>query len=282
MVLGLLPMMLAASPPILVHGHRGARAVRPENTLPAFSYALDLGVDVLELDMAVTKDDVVVVSHDPVINERICSGPGPARPIRSLTYAELQQWDCGARKNPAYPRQEPAPGTPMPTLDQVFALAKDRRVGPGGDRPVEFNIETKITEKEPDLAPDPKRFVELVLEVVRRHELEDRVILQSFDFRTLAEMRTLEPRVRLSALLTNPLASWTAVAQETGARIISPERRLVTKGRVRRAHAAGLQVVPWTANEPGHWKRLADAGVDAIITDDPAGLIEFLKARGRR
>src|SRR6266849_1043830 len=93
--------MLPAAPKIQVHGHRGARAVRPENTLPAFEYAIGIGVDVLELDMAVTKDNHLVVSHDPVINAEICSGPEPPRPIRTLTLAELRQWDCGGKRNPA-------------------------------------------------------------------------------------------------------------------------------------------------------------------------------------
>src|SRR3989454_12672213 len=90
---------------ILVHGHRGARAMRPENTLPAFEYAIGVGVDALELDMAVTKDDVLVVSHDPRLNSTICTGPGAPRPIRELTLSELRQWDCGAKRNPAFATQ---------------------------------------------------------------------------------------------------------------------------------------------------------------------------------
>src|SRR5258705_1556459 len=108
---------------IQVHGHRGARAMRPENTLPAFEYAIGAGVDALELDLAVTKDDHLVVSHDPVINAEICSGPGQPRPIRTLTLAELRHWDCGGKRNPAYPKQTPVPGTRIPTLDEVLALA---------------------------------------------------------------------------------------------------------------------------------------------------------------
>src|ERR1700692_1040101 len=103
--------------PILVHGHRGARAMRPENTIPAFEYAIKAGVDVLELDMAVTKDDVIVVSHDPLLNSEICKGPGAPQPIRTLTLSELRQWDCGALRNPKFPKQTPIRGTHIPTLD---------------------------------------------------------------------------------------------------------------------------------------------------------------------
>src|SRR5579871_459945 len=94
--------MLPAAPKILVHGHRGARALRPENTLPAFEYAIEQGVDVLELDMAVTKDNVIVVSHDPILHPPVCSGPKPEMPIHSLTLAEVKQWDCGKIQNPGF------------------------------------------------------------------------------------------------------------------------------------------------------------------------------------
>src|SRR3982074_2848953 len=93
--------------PILVHGHRGARAIRPENTIPAFEYAIGVGVDVLELDMAVTRDDVVVVSHDPLLNPEICKGPAASVPIRTLTLKELRQWDCGALSHPRVPQATP-------------------------------------------------------------------------------------------------------------------------------------------------------------------------------
>src|SRR5437660_12125855 len=96
---------------ILVHGHRGARAMRPENTIPAFEYAIGAGVDVLELDMAVTKDDVLVVSHDPLLNPEICKGPAASVPIRKLTLKELRQCDCGTLRNPKFPKQTPLPGT---------------------------------------------------------------------------------------------------------------------------------------------------------------------------
>src|SRR6266571_4402682 len=121
-----IPMVLRAetAPKILVHGHRGTRARRPENTLPAFEYAIDQGVDVLELDVAVTKDDVAVISHDPLINVTICSGPNPGVAIRSLTLAELHRYDCGAKRNPNFPDQVPIPGTRVPTLDEIFALGQ--------------------------------------------------------------------------------------------------------------------------------------------------------------
>jgi glycerophosphoryl diester phosphodiesterase len=263
--------MPAAADRILVHGHRGARAVMPENTMPAFEYAIGAGVDVLELDLAVTKDNVVVVSHDPTINATICEGGRPHVAIRELTLAELRKYDCGGRRNPAYPKQKPVPGTRIPTLDEVLDLAKRGSF--------EFNIETKISPEHPALAPPPAEFANLVLDAIRKHKLERRVIVQSFDFRTLHAMRKLAPEIRLSALYEGRPKDFVQIAREAGATIVSPQFTLVTKEQVASAHQAGLQVVPWTANTPADWEKLAAAGVDAIISDDPAELIAFLKRR---
>ncbi len=258
-----------AAPRILVHGHRGARAVRPENTLPAFEYAIGAGADVLELDLAVTKDNILVVSHDPLMNAKLCTGPRSDAPIHQLTLREIQQFDCGALKSTEFPNQRSVPGTRMPTLDEVFALA------PKGT--FEFNIETKIFLDKPLLAPSPAAFADLVVAAIRKHKLESRVIVQSFDFRTLHEVKKLAPEIRLSALYASKARPFVAIATEANARIISPHFTLVTKEQVDLAHKAGLQVIPWTANAPAEWKPLVDAGVDAIITDDPAALIAYLK-----
>ncbi len=269
----LLSLMLAAK--IEVHGHRGARAVMPENSLPAFEYAIGLGVDVLELDVAVTKDDVLVVSHDPEMNPSHCVGPeGSPRLIREMTYAQVQLWDCGAKANPAFPKQKAIPGTRVPSLDAVFGLAKRGSF--------QFNVETKIFPHRPSVTPEPERFAELLLAAIRKHGLERRVIVQSFDFRTLKAMKRLAPQIRLSALLAFAPQDFVASAHEAGATIVSPEHKLITVEKVKAAHDAGLQVVAWTANTPADWDRLIATGVDAIISDDPAPLIEFLKARKLR
>ncbi|MEI9899629.1 MAG: glycerophosphodiester phosphodiesterase family protein [Hyphomicrobium sp.] len=120
----LMPYMPAQQPErILVHAHRGGRALRPENTIAAFEYAISTGADVLELDLGVTKDNVVV-SHDSVLNPPICTGPKPNAAIRSLTLSELKQWDCGSTRNPQFERQQTVPGQRVPTLDEVFALRR--------------------------------------------------------------------------------------------------------------------------------------------------------------
>ncbi|HEX4273894.1 MAG TPA: glycerophosphodiester phosphodiesterase [Bryobacteraceae bacterium] len=258
---------------ILVHGHRGARARRPENTLPAFRYAIEQGVDVLELDVAVTKDGIAVVSHDPLINATICSGPKTGIAIHTLTLAQLHEYDCGGKQNPNFPTQVPVPGTRVPTLDEVFDLGRGNQVW--------FNVETKIFADKPELTPDPEDFTKLILDLIRKHGLEKRVILQSFDPRTLRVMKKLDPAMPRAALFETG-RDWPEVAKEFEATIFSPEFHLVTAERVAKAHAAGLQVVPWTVDKPEDWQRMADAKVDAIISDDPASLIAWLKGKGLR
>ncbi len=267
-------MPIHAASRILVHGHRGARATYPENTIPAFKYAIGIGVDVLEMDVAVTKDNVLVISHDPHINAEICTGPHPGIAIHELTLAELREYDCGALKNPHFSKQHPVPGTRVPTLDEVLSL--------GEGNTVQFNIETKSFPDHPELTPAPDVFSKMMLDVIRKHKLESRSIVQSFDFRTLRAMKRLAPDIRLAALWEGKERPFPEIAREAEAGIISPAFHLVTPEQVRNSHAANIEVVPWTADTPKDWQRLIDAGVDAIITDDPAELIEYLKQKGLR
>lgn len=264
-----------AAPRILVHGHRGARAVLPENTLPAFEYAVREGVDVLELDVWVTADDVLVVHHDPLINTTICQGPEGERTIRKLTLEQVRRWDCGAMKNAGFPRQETRPGARIPTLDEVLALA------PRGS--FWFNIEMKSQPAKPELQPPAEEYARLTAAAIRKHKLEKRVIVQSFDFALLRALRAVAPELKRAALYAGLPREFPDLAREAGdAPIVSPHFSLATPERVKRAHEARLQVVPWTANTPELWDKLIEAGVDAVITDDPKGLIDHLRAKGLR
>jgi glycerophosphoryl diester phosphodiesterase len=162
----------------------------------------------------------------------------------------------------------------MPTLEEVFALAPKGKFL--------FNIETKSFVDKPELTPPPEEFSRMVLAAIRKHHLESRVVLQSFDFRTLIAMKKLAPEIRLSALYSGPAKSFVDIGKEAGAGIVSPLASLVTPAEVKAAHAAGMEVLPWTVNTPQEWERLTNAGVDGIISDDPAALIAWLKANGKR
>jgi glycerophosphoryl diester phosphodiesterase len=266
---------IAMAAPLQVHGHRGARAMLPENTIPAFEYAIDQGVDAIEMDVAVTKDDVLVISHDPVLNPEICRGADGSKVIHELTFAELRRWDCGSLVNPHFPKQKPVPNVHIPALEQVLALANRGNFL--------FNIEAKIFKDKPQYTPSPERFADLLLQAIDRHKLRPRVIVQSFDFRILHAMKALAPDIRLAALDEDEnLGDFVTVARSAGAKIIAPEKGMVTPSRVVAAHEAGLQVIPWTANNPQEWDALTAAGVDGIISDDPAELIAYLKQKKLR
>ena len=171
----------------------------------------------LELDVAVTKDNVPVVSHDPLINSTICSGPKLDIPIHTLTRSELDAYDCGAKKNPGFPDQVPVPGTKIPGLDEVLALSVGNNV--------QFNVETKIFADKPELTPDPETFTRMILDLVRKHHLESRVILQSFDPRTLRVMKRLDPSIRRAALFETP-RDWKEVAASSKRPFSAPEEHL--------------------------------------------------------
>ncbi len=246
----------------------------PENTMAGFRYAIEAGVDAIELDVLVSADDVPVVCHDPVLNRRWLHRPRHPRSIRALTFGQLRQLDCGAKTHPRFPHQQAAPGERIPSLDEVLALAPRGRFW--------FNIEAKLFRYRPSWTPAPERFANLVLECIRRHGLESRVIFQSFDFRILKAMAKLEPCLRLAALDQFGLRGFAATARRAGTRIVAPASRLVTRRRVALTHSAGIQVFAWTANRSSTWKRLIDARVDGIITDDPAGLLAYLRGVGLR
>ena len=297
----LLATLPASAQTILVHAHRGGRADRPENTIPSFQHGIDVGTDVVELDLAVTKDNVLVVSHSPYLtqpksddpfmtavlaNERHCDGPAlpPGTFIHSVTLAELRRYDCG-NTVPGFPNQKAIPHTPIPTFDEVLDLA------PQGN--FQFNVETKISPIRPEITPAPEAFVAMIDKAVKAHHLESRVILQSFDFRTLRAMRALDPAIRLSALFgmakydtlmgitdsDKTYAHIAKVANLTDGDFFSPDQSLATPSEVQWAHDHHLQVAPYTVNTPEGWQKMATVHVDAIITDDPAGLLAWLRAQ---
>jgi glycerophosphoryl diester phosphodiesterase len=268
-----------------VHGHRGSRGTVPENTIAAFEAGLMAEADVLEMDMGVTKDNVVVISHEPNVVPERCLGPEGAKlqkpvPIRSLTLAELKKYDCGTLLNPKFPQQIPVPGERIPTLNEVFAMVKAS--GYPAAAKVEFNIETKIFPAEPELTPSATEFARLVADTVIKNGMEKRTMVQSFDVRTLKEIKRIAPAIRTSQLTSEALVDIVPALKSAKADIWSPNSKWITAEAVKEAHAAGIQVAPWTINTKKEWNIAIDAGVDAIITDYPSDLVEYLKAKKLR
>ena len=262
-----------------VQGHRGTRGYLPENTLPAFKRALDLGVTTLELDTGVTKDGVVVVHHDRRLNPDVARGPdgqwvkAPAPTLYSLTFAELQRYDVG-RIRPGseyaqrFPQQQPLDGTRIPKLADLFALA--------GQTNVRFNIETKLLPTHPDETVGPDDFARALIGEIRKARLERRTTIQSFDYRTLKIVEREAPEIE-TVYLTEAEHSIPTKVQAAGAKIWSPDFRALSKETVDEAHRLGLRIVAWTVNEPGDIKRMIDWGVDGIISDYPDRVLQQKK-----
>ncbi len=263
-------------------GHRGARAYRPENTLPAMQYAIERGVNTLEMDVSVTKDNVLVLSHNPHLLPEICLTPEglPTSeiPIRSLTLKQLKKFDCGSLRNPRFPKQLTVPGTPPPTLREVLHLGESL-----SKRKIHYNIETKIAQDwDPALTPTPEQFATLINKEITSAGVGKRTIIQSFDPRTLTALKKMGSNVRTALLVgagNNDVDKNKLIgeAQSIGADILSPEWHLVTPSLVKAAHAVGVAVIPWTINHREAMHKVIAANVDGMISDDVDLMMEVAK-----
>jgi glycerophosphoryl diester phosphodiesterase len=284
--------------PFDIEAHRGGRALFPENTLPSFANALSMGVNTLELDIGVTEDGAIVVSHERKLNPDLARAPDgayvapPGVPFVDLSFAEVRKYDVGQiRPGSAYaaqfPDQQAVPGTPIPTLTEVFNLVRR-----SGDRRVRLNIETKIDPRHPAESPAPERFVRLLLDLLGAQEFSDRVMVQSFDWRTLQLVQKLNPSIptvyltqqqgKGATISLDKASVWTAgfnpgeyehslprTIKAAGGAIWSPYFGDIDGDLVAESHRLGLAVVVWTVNTTADMTRMIDIGVDGIISDRP-------------
>jgi glycerophosphoryl diester phosphodiesterase len=294
-----------------LQGHRGARGLAPENTIPAFTAALAIGVTTLELDLGMTRDGILVVHHDEWLNPDITRGPdgtfltARGAAIHALTLAEVKRYDVGRIKpGTAYAarfsEQKPVDGTPIPTLDEVFELV--RRTGADHIR---FNIETKITPTSAADVPSPEVFAEAVARAIGKAGLTSRAAVQSFDWRTLVILRRIAPDIERVCLTDEQReddtiergkpgpSPWTAgldvddfggsvprLVAAAGCSVWSPNFAALTPERVAEAKALAIKVVPWTVNERADIERIIDMGVDGIISDYPDRMRAAVAAKG--
>ena len=268
-----------------VHGHRGCRGLMPENTVPAFEKALELGCEWLEMDVVLTADDHVLVSHEPWMEHRICRTPegDSITEMRShgfnifrMSLAEAQAFDCGSAQHPDFPDQENQK-LHKPTLREVVEAVEEKamELGAGG---ISYNIEIK---SEPTLygtyQPEPKRFVELVLAQVDSLGLDGRCVIQSFDPAILEAVHALNEEIPTALLVDN------SDGLEMNLRRLSftptyysPAFTLVDKSLVKELLDKEIQLLVWTVNDKSDMKRMIKLGVNGIISDHPERLIELL------
>ncbi len=290
-----------------LQGHRGARGLLPENTLPGFQKALELGVDTIECDMAITSDGVVVLHHDLWLNPNTTRGPdgqwleqrGPA--IAELTFAELQAYDVGRLKPGTeyarqFPDQVPIDGARIPRLSDLFDLVKK-----SGNAKVDIDCETKVSPFQAAATRDPDDFTRLAIAEIRKAGMAERTMVQSFYWRTLQLIQKEAPEIRTMylnnarsvAARRGPGGSpWLAgfdpdshggslprAVKAAGGRIWAPDHATLTPELLDEARKLGLSVIPWTVNDPDTIRRLLDMGVDGIISDRPDLVQQQLRAR---
>ncbi|MBI1860636.1 MAG: hypothetical protein HYR96_06940 [Deltaproteobacteria bacterium] len=259
---------------VLVHGHRGSRGTHPENTLPAFEEAIEAGAEVLELDLQLSKDGVPIIWHDFELSPKICQKAGATLPvaIHTLTMDEIKTFDCGSLSQSRFPDQKRIEALHLSTLDGLFQWVAGLKKAGKLNRPIQFNIETKMTGTEP---ADPSIFAKTAIDIIRKAGVLDSTILQSFDFRTLVAARKIEPKLRLSALFETK-GDYCLEVKKIGAQILSLEFSRLTQAVVKQCHDMGIEIAPWTLNTEREWKSAIEMGVDAIITDYPRRLKTYL------
>jgi glycerophosphoryl diester phosphodiesterase len=287
-----------------IHGHRGARALRPENTLPGLAYAISLGVDAIEFDVTLTADGGLILAHDLIVEAATILDTGPAargdplfpyvgKPWRSLTLEQIATLDAGDRRPPA-PYEDTftaIPGTAVPALDEVCSL-----VGMPGARPVTLAVELKSHPSWPDA--DVRELTCSALDTLARHQLTGRARILGFDWRVLRAAADRAPGVPRVALVESrtwvPGSAWLAgldpddttclatAARDAGAAWLSPPDQMTSAALVAATHEAGLRIVVWTVNEPARMTELIEMGVDGIVTDRPDLLAGLVTGRPRR
>ncbi len=267
-----------------VQGHRGARGLMPENTIPAFLLALDSGVTTIELDLAVTKDKKLVVSHEPWMTAAICTDPEGnfidekserKFNIYKMNYGEVIQWDCGMKGNERFPQQQKM-SVHKPLLSEVI-VAVENHIKNYTRYEVDYNIEIKSQpEGDNKFHPTPKVFSDLVYNLIDEYLPLDRVVIQSFDFRVLKYWHEKYPEVRLAALVENKKSVESNLA-DLGfiPSIYSPYFMLLHKEDVKLLHEKMVRVIPWTVNEEKDMLSLKGMNVDGFITDYPNRALKY-------
>jgi len=261
-----------------LQGHRGARGLVPENTIPSMLKALDYGVNTLELDVVISKDKKVVVSHEPFLNHKICKNP-QGEPIKEaeeknynlyqMTYDSIARCDCGSMGNPAYPEQQKIVVFKPLLSDLIDAVETYARKK---DLPApRYNIETKIEPETDNIYhPEPQEFMELVYKVIKEKGIAERTCIQSFDVRTLQALKKMDEKMTIALLVAkNPF--YENAIKELGFKpdVYSPYHLLVTSSLIEYGQKEGIKIIPWTVNDLETMKKLARMGVDGIITDYP-------------
>lgn len=275
---------MSLSQPFDWQGHRGARGLLPENTIPAFTKALELGVMTLEMDTAISSDGEVVVSHEPWMNHEICLTPEGTRipeadrmrhNLYKLTYEQIKAFDCGSLGHPRFPQQQ-AMKAHKPLLRDVIRMA-EQHVITTQRAPIYYNIEIKSLPLGDNLFhPTPAVYAQKLYDVLKSEGILERAVVQSFDVRALKAIHTLDATVQLAYLVEKEVTDFEVAMSRLDftPAIYSPDQVLVTSTLIKQVHARNMRIIPWTVNTTEAMQSLVALGVDGIITDYPNLIFE--------
>lgn len=282
-----LPMYFfsSAQKHVEIQGHRGARGLMPENTIPGFIKALETGISVLEMDVVITKDRQVILSHEPYISPTICldrqgntidESNEREYNIYEMNYEQVKEFDCGSKVHPQFDNQQKfSAAKPLlkKVIDSVEQYAQENELAP-----VRYTIEIKSTlEGDGEFHPAPRQFATLVLDIIEEKKIDKRTIIQSFDVRALQEVKSLAPEIELSLLVGNEDSPRANIQElEFIPDIYSPHYSLVNKSLISYAKQLNMKVVPWTVNHKRLMKKMIKLGVNGLITDYPNLAMEVI------
>jgi glycerophosphoryl diester phosphodiesterase len=261
-------------------GHRGCRGLYPENTIPGFLKAIDLGVTTLEMDLVITKDKKVILSHEPFFNHEITTLPNGEYVSESnerelniykMLYSEVKKYDVGQKVHPRFLQQQKIKAN-KPLLTEVIDSV-EMHAKTNNKQPLFYNIETKIQPQTDNVYhPEPQEFVDLIMAVILEKKIQNRVIVQSFDSRSLQYLHQKYPSIK-TALLVEAFdkKSFEKQIEDLGftPTIYSPAQELVDLNLVQECRSKKIKLIPWTVNDLETIRRFVALGVDGIITDYP-------------
>ncbi len=267
-----------------VHGHRGCRGLYPENTITAFEHAHSLGVDAIELDIVISKDKQVIVSHEPYFSHKFSTDP-KGKPVRKynelkhnlyqMTVEEIQRYDVGLRRHPDFPKQKLV-ASYKPTLVQAIRHIDSLRKKEG-KQPMHYSIEVKRKKRwDNRFAPAAKEYASIVLATIKKLRIASRMSLLCFDIEFLEEVHAQSPKIELVYLVDNLLSvSRNMNRLSFTPDVYGPKYSLVNKKTVDYCNAHGIDIVCWTVNTLKDAKRLSRLGVNGLTSDYPDKLIDF-------
>jgi len=267
----------------LVIGHRGARSLYPENTLAGFNHCIENKTNSIELDVVASKDNEIIINHDPFLNPKIHFFMNNQRIkkkqtiYKSLTYKDLKKFKIGVKPHTSFKKQIPCQSEYILSLTDFCRWMENHKLTYA--KKIKLNIEIKYNYKTPELFPEISIYNKIIDKILKKFDLCKRVTIQSFNYKVLNNFKKINSKVKTGFLTEKIRPSLFEQAKNVQCDIFMPYYSLLTASNIKKIRILGKKIIPWTVNNPRSWKKLIALNVDGIITDNPQKLIEFLNPK---